>query len=184
MPATPDILVLAAVVVFLAAVGLWVNQYLADRRQRLDQAYRHIGWLRRQNQYPADQFTRAPKSELLRSFLRSYLSVPETILGFDSQSQLTLADLSRLATLWAALGGDARLCYGFVDEHKRRPFRAIPGGYATIWIEFRYNGDPWVYWYRDDASIVEARREFYRRGAATLLHDVEFNKLGCYLFKD
>lgn len=185
---TPDILVLAAVAIFLAAIGLWANQYFVDRRQRLDQTYRYIGWLRRQNHYPADQFTRSPKSELLRGFLRSCLCVPETILGFDNQSQLTLADLSRLVTLWAALGADATICYGFVDEHKRHPFRYGPGSYATIWVEFRYEGEPWVYWYCNDASIVERRRDFYRHDAATilhdLLHDLRFADAGARLFKN
>lgn len=181
----PNILAAIDVALFLLSAVLWIISYVGDRRQRLHQAYRYVGRIRRNAARPPEYFIRdEPSRDTLCGFLRSCLCVPETILGFGSQSQLTPADLSRLVTLWAALGADATICYGFVDEHKRHPFRSAPGSYATIWVEFRYEGEPWVYWYRNDASIVEPRRDFYRRGAATILHDLRFADAGARLFKD
>lgn len=184
-PNLPNLLAAIAVAIFLFAICLWIGHYVSDRRHRLRQAYLAIGKARRQSSdYPADYFIHdADRQELLRCFLRGYLQVPDNILGFDSRSGLTLADLSRLATLWRALGYDANLCYGLIDESKRRLFAANSLSYATIWVEFRHDGELWVYWYDGDAATVDYRRDFYRRGAATIIHDVSFRDAGAYLFK-
>lgn len=180
----PDVLALIAVGLFLLGIVLMISYLTTERRARLRQAYREVGRVRRQSSYPADYFARDPASqERLRSFFRSHLEVPDKILGFDHESQLTIGDLSRLATLWHAFGDDANLCYGFVDDNKRHPFHPNSFRYSTIWVEFRYDGELWVYWYRDSAAIVDRRRDFYRRGAATILHDLRFRGAGCHLFK-
>ena len=180
---TPELILSIASIVVVLCLILIVACYLYGRRDRLRRAYRHIGTSRRQSRYSSDMFIRAPESELLQCFLRSYLKVPDTVLGFDSQSQLTLGDLSRLATLWAALGNDANLCYGFIDEDKRFPRRSNAGSHASFWVEFSFLGEMWVYWYEDDVAIVDYRRSFYRRGAATILQDLRFSDAGRYLFK-
>lgn len=153
-----------------------------SRRDGLRRAYHHINKARRQSKYPPEMFTRAPEVNMLIRFLREELKVPETVTGFESQSQLSLGDLSRLVTLWAALGEDANLCYGFIDDSRRRPRHSAFGSHASIWVEFSFLGELWVYWYEDDAAVVDYRRSFYHHGA-TILHDLRFNSAGSCLFK-
>lgn len=171
------LIVIALCACFIAACRLY------ERRDRLKRAYRHIGRTRRQSGPHSDRFIRDPERYHLRSFLRSYLQVPDSVLGFNSQSELSDGDLSRLVTLWASLGDDANLCYGVINESKRYRFRPDTGNHASIWVEFAFDGEQWVYWYEDDASIVDRRRDFYRNGAATILHDARYRELGHHLFK-
>ena len=164
-------------------VCLIVACRIFDRRDRLGRAYRHVGKARRQCQYAPEMFSRAPEVHRLIRFLREQLKVPETVLGFDSQSQLSSGDLSRLVTLWAALGDDANLCYGFVDDSRRRLRSSTPGKHASIWVEFSHLGELWVYWYETDSAVVDFRRAFYKNDAATIINDVRFSEAGAYLFK-
>lgn len=181
-PIPADLILTIVLLIAALCACFGVACYLFERRDRLKRAYRHVGRARRQSGLRPEMFIRDPEKYLLRSFLKGYLQVPESVLGFSSQSQLSDGDLSRLATLWAALGNDANLCYGFIDESKRHRFRPSIGSHASLWVEFAFDGESWVYWY-DDAAVVDRRRDFYRNGAATILHDARYRELGSYLFK-
>lgn len=181
----PTNLILSIALIIAALIACFgVACHVYERRDRLKRAYRHVGRSRRQSKLDPDMFARDPRKYLLRRFLGEYLKVPETVLGFNSQSQLTDSDLSHLVTLWAALGNDANLCYGAIDDDKRRPFNFSGiGNHASIWVEFAFDGEQWVYWYNDDETIVDRRRDFYHKGAAIILQDARYRELGHCLFK-
>lgn len=154
------------------------------RRGCLSCAYRRIGELRRNPRYRPDIFAGSQKaSDILHDFLRSYLKVPDSQLGYDSASHLTDHDLSRMVTLWEALGDQATLCYGMVREVKDKPFDPEPALAPTIWIEFSHLDGMWVYRYGRDSTLVEPRSAFYRRGS-TVIHSVTFAEVGPFLFRD
>ena len=174
--------IVLVIVVFFVIFA--VACYIYSSRDRLHRAYRRVGNARRQSGIDSDMFARDPERYLMRSFLRSCLQVPDSVLGFSSQSQLTDGDLSHLVTLWAAFGDDANLCYGMINDDKRHPFRPSGiGSHASIWVEFPFDGEYWVYWYNDDETVVDRRRDFYHNGAATILHDARYRELGPHLFK-
>lgn len=179
----PSLILPLALLVLTLIVLILFSAYHHDRRARLNTVYHRIGEIRRNNQPPADAFARDPESTRLRTFLHGYLQVPETVLGFNSQSGLTNSDLSRLVALWSALGDNAELCYGYIDEHKRHPLSAVSSRYASLWNEFEYLGERWVYWYGIDSTLVDLRRDFYRHDAAVIREGLRFGDVGDYLFK-
>lgn len=180
----PEFIATAAlIVIVLCGICILACRQI-DRKERLGRAYRRIGELRRNPRYRPKIFAGSQKaSDLLHDFLRSYLKVPDTQLGYESVSGLTDHDLSRMMVLWETLGAQATLCYGMVREVKDKPFDPEPALAPTIWIEFSHLDGMWVYRYGRDSTLVEPRSSFYRRGS-TVIHSVTFAEVGPFLFKD
>lgn len=180
----PEFIATAAlIVIVLCGICILACRQI-DRKERLGRAYRRIGELRRNPRYRPEIFAGSQKaSDLLHGFLRSYLKVPDTQLGYESVSGLTDHDLSRMMVLWEALGAQATLCYGTARDPKKKFSDPEPPLFLTLWIEFSHLDGMWIFWHSHKGTLVEPRSTFYRRDAVAV-QSVTFAEAGSYLFKD
>lgn len=163
-----SILAIAVSAIILALAAIFVSGHYANRHRRYSAVYRFIGQTRRQSQYPADTFAHAPESRYLQTFLQCRLQVPATFFGSQNTSSdvaavdpsLVAEGISRVVTLWMALGGDAVLSHGCAGKKAK----SASAGHTLLWTGFTYQDERWVYWVDPSgATHVDMRRDFFRR---------------------
>ncbi len=163
-----SILAIAVTTIILALAAILVSGHYANRHRRYSAVYRFIGQTRRQSQYPADTFARAPESRYLQTFLQRRLQVPATFFGSRNTSfdvaavdlSLVAEGISRVVTLWMTLGGDAVLGHGCAGKKAK----SASASHALLWTSFTYQDEQWIYWVDSSgATRVDMRRDFFRR---------------------